>query len=157
MSQEQVPGQIQTQGEKFFEIEVPREKSSELYRFTDVYVYPSGFVTHVEYQRILRKWEYDVVSFVFYGMCRELEVIETTYPEEEECPFDHEKALSEVLDALYENERFRELSEELELVGTTETLDDGFVINGKVKVYFGLKIQPTRDYRIVLRVEVIEQ
>ncbi|MEM0281637.1 MAG: hypothetical protein QXF00_00880 [Desulfurococcaceae archaeon] len=98
--------QVQTQELK---IEVPREKVPELYRFTDVYIYPSKFVTHTEYQKILWMCGYDIVSFLFYGMCWELNVIRWFYSEEDgkdDYLFDPVKAYDEIIDVLYENEKF---------------------------------------------------
>ncbi|MEM4721865.1 MAG: hypothetical protein QXT73_07400 [Candidatus Methanomethylicaceae archaeon] len=133
-------------GEVSLKIEVPREKAEELYRFTDMYVYPKKFMTWSEYVWMIDMWNYDVIDLVFRDMCDAVFELE----EEEECPVDREKILDELFDILEGNEELKKLGEKVGLTwDNIEDRDDHIVVDKKIEIYPTLKVEED-GYKIYL-------
>jgi len=134
---------------KPLKIEVPREKAPELYKFTDMYLYPKRFMTWSEYVRMINMWNYDVIDLVFRDMCDAVFELEE---EEEECPVDRKKILDEFFDALKGNEELKRLGEEVGLTwDDIEDRDDHIVVDKKIEIYPTLKVKED-GYTIYLAV-----
>ncbi|MEM4618947.1 MAG: hypothetical protein QW607_01905 [Desulfurococcaceae archaeon] len=137
--------------EIWIKIEVPREKASEIYRFTDWYLEPKRFMTWSEYQKLIDLWHKRFIDLIFYNYCDFIE--DLTGEEIDECPFDIEKMRDELFEVLENNEEIKKLEEELGLTWMDiEPMDYDFHVDGIIEISPVIKFD--RDgYKIYLIVE----
>lgn len=140
MSQPEVQNQMLK-----IKIEVTREKCPELYRFTDLYITPRRFMTWAEYQRLIGRWEFNLIE-VLRGMCENVFDLD----EGEECPVDTEKMWNEIFDVLESNEEFKKMEKELGIEwGEIEEMDVDIHVDDKIEISPILEFKGN-DYKIYL-------